>query len=166
VKYVPAAITPQALSVEEAKLRRVEESVRVFVRVADPKFRQIVPMRYFNLMLNAAEVEAYTADYLEQSGPRADAARMLLRLVAVNARLTTEMEELKRSRNSHSVWKLHADSLVVLIDLAKRLAEAVDRLALAVGQQAETQRNSEPLRNSLDKLRERTAEAAKLIAES
>jgi hypothetical protein len=166
VKYIPAAITPQALSVEEAKLRRVEESVRVFVRVADPKFRQIVPMRYFNLMLNAAEVEAYTADYLEQPGPRADAARMLLRLVAVNARLTTEMEELKRSRNSPSVWKLHADSLVVLIDLAKRLAEAVDRLALTVGQQAETQANSEPLRNSLDKLRERTAEAAKLIAEA
>jgi hypothetical protein len=166
VKYVPTAITPQALSVEEAKLRRVEESVRVFVRVADPKFRQIVPMRYFNLMLNAAEVEAYTADYLEQPGPRADAARMLLRLVAVNARLTTEMEELKRSRNSRSVWKLHADSLVVLIDLAKRLAEAVDRLALTVGQQAETHADSEPLRNSLDKLRERTAEAAKLIAEA
>src|ERR1019366_8259442 len=67
-KYVPAAITPQALSVEEAKLRRVEESIRVFVRVADPKFRQIVPMRYFNLMLSTAEIEAYTADYLEQAG--------------------------------------------------------------------------------------------------
>lgn len=163
-KYVPAAITPQALSVEEAKLRRVEESIRVFVRVADPKFRQIVPMRYFNLMLSTAEVEAYTADYLEQSGPRADAARMLLRVVAVTARLTTEMEELKRSQNSRSVWKLHADSLVVLVDLAKRLAEAVDRLALVIGQQPETQANSEPLRNSLEKLRERTTEAAKLIA--
>ncbi len=165
-KYVPAAVTPQALSVEEAKLRRVEESIRVFVRVADPKFRQIVPMRYFNLMLNPAEVEAYTADYLEQPGPRADAARMLLRLVAVNARITTEMEELKRSRNSRSVWKLHADSLVVLVDLAKRLAEAVDRLALVIGQHAETQANSEPIRNSLEKLRERTAEAAKLIADA
>jgi hypothetical protein len=162
-KYVPAAITPQALSVEEAKLRRVEESIRVFVRVADPKFRQIVPMRYFNLMLSSAEVEACTADYLEQAGPRADAARMLLRVVAVTARLTTEMEELKRSRNSRSVWKLHADSLVVLVDLAKRLAEAVDRLALTIGQQAETKANSEPLRSSLEKLRERTGEAAKLI---
>ena len=119
-KYAPAAITPQALSVEEAKLRRVEESIRIFVRVADPKFRQIVPMRYFNLMLSPAEIEAYTADYLEQAGPRADAARMLLRIVAVTARITTEMEELKRSRNSRSVWKLHADSLVVLVDMAKK----------------------------------------------
>ena len=163
-KYSPAAITPQALSVEEAKLRRVEESIRVFVRVADPKFRQIVPMRFFNLMLSPAEVEAYTADYLEQPGPRADAARMLLRLVAVAARITTEMEELKRTRNSPSVWKLHADSLVVLVDMGKRLAEAVDRLALAIGQQAESQASSEPLRSSLEKLRERTAEAAKIVA--
>jgi hypothetical protein len=165
-KYVPAAITPQALSVEEAKLRRVEESIRVFVRVADPKFRQIVPMRYFNLMLSPAEVEAYTADYLEQCGTRADAARLLLRLVAVTARITTELEELKRSRNSPSVWKLHADSLVVLVDLGKRLAEAVDRLALPVGEQAETQAHSESLHDSLERLRERTDQAARVIAAS
>jgi hypothetical protein len=162
-KYVPTAITPQALSVEEAKLRRVEESIRVFVRVADPKFRQIVPMRYFNLMLSPAEVEAYTADYLEQNGARADAARLLLRLVAVTARITTEMEELKRSRNSPSVWKLHADSLVVLVDLGKRLAEAVDRLALPVGEQAETQAHSESLHDSLKRLRERTDQASRVI---
>jgi hypothetical protein len=170
-KYVPAAITPQALSVEEAKLRRVEESIRVFVRVADPKFRQIVPMRYFNLVLSPAEVQAYTADYLEQTGTRADAARMLLRIVAVTARMTTETEEFKRSRNSRSVWKLHADSLVVLVDLATRLAEAVGRFALVIGQQiigqqSEMQANSEPLRSSLEKLRVRTAEAAQLIAET
>lgn len=166
IKYVPAAITPQALSLEEAKLRRVEESIRVFVRVADPQFRQVVPMRYFNLTLNPAEVEVYTADYLEQSGPRADAARMLSRLVAVNARITTEIEELKRSRNSHSLWKLHADSLVVLVDLAKRLAEAVTQLAVSIGRQGTPQISVEPLHSSLEKLRERTAEAAKLITQS
>jgi hypothetical protein len=165
-KYQPVAITPQALALEEAKLRRVEESIRVFVRVADPKFRQIVPMRYFNLMLTPAEVEAYTADYLEQANPRADAARLLLRLVAVTARLTTEMEELKRSRNSPSIWKLHADSLVVLVDLAKTLAEAVERLAVVPVQEAEAKSSNEDLRASLEKLRERTSEAAKLISES
>ncbi len=170
-KYVPSAITAQALSVEEAKLGRVEESIRVFVRVADPNFRQIVPMRYFNLMLSPAEVEAYTADYLEETGTRADAARMLLRIVAVTARITTEIEELKRSKNSRSVWKLHADSLVVLLDMAKHVAEAVDRLALVIaqqpiGQRSDAQANGERLRSSLEKLRERSTEAAKLIAEA
>jgi hypothetical protein len=164
-KYVPAAMTPQGLSVEEAKLRRVEESIRVFVRVADPKFRQVVPMRYFNLMLSPAEVDAYTADYLEEVGPRADVARMLLRIVSLTARMTTEIEELKRSPNSRSMWRLHADSLVILVDLAKRLPEAVGRLALAIGQ-PEMQVRINALQISLEKLRARTAQAAKLLAEA
>jgi len=165
IKFVPSAITPQALSIEEAKLRRVEESIRVFVRVADPKFRQIVPMRYFNLMLSPSEVEAYTADYLQEASSRAGVGRMLLRVVAVTARLTTELEELKRSQNSASVWKLHADSLVVLLDLAKRLSEAVDRLAIEVGQQQDMQTASEGLRTSLGKLRERTDQAVKVLVQ-
>jgi len=164
LKFVPAAITPQALSIEEAKLRRVEESIRVFVRVADPKFRQIVPMRYFNLMLSPSEVEAYTADYLEEASPRAGVGRMLLRVVAVTARLATELEELKRSQNSPSVWKLHADSLVVLLDLAKRLSETVERLAIEIGQQQDMQPASEGLRGSVEKLRARTDQAVKVLA--
>lgn len=165
-KYVPAAITPQALSVEEAKLRRVEESIRIFVRVADPKFRQIVPMRYFNLMLSPAEIDAYTADYLGEMSPRADVARMLLRIVALTARMTTEIEELKRSQGSHSVWKLHADSLVVLVDMAKRLPEAVEHLATTIGLEPQAQARSNALQVSLEKLRERTAQAAKLVTEA
>jgi hypothetical protein len=163
--YVPATITPQAFSVEEAKLQRVEESIRVFVRVADPKFRRIVPMRYFNLMLTPAELAAYTADYLEQGNPRADAARLLLRVVAVIARITTETEELKRSQNSPSVRNLHADSLAVLVDLAQRLVESLEQRASSIGQKPEMS-DSEPLRGSLEKLRQSTAEAAKLVGKA
>lgn len=163
-KFVPAAITPQALSVEESKLRRVEESIRVFVRVADPKFRQIVPMRYFNLMLSPLEVDAYSADYLEENSPRAEIARMLLRVVAVSARTTTELEELRRTNSSPSIWKLHADSLVVLLDLSKKLSEAVEALAIKTAMQPEMQSGSEGLRASLSKLRERTDQAVKILS--
>jgi hypothetical protein len=169
-RYVPAAITPQAFFVEEAKLQKVEESIRVFVRVADPKFRQIVPMRYFNLTLNPAELAAYTADYLEHRGLRSDAGRLLLRAVAVTARINTEMEEVKHSQKSPSLRKLHADSLVVLVDLGQRLLESLEGLAPVIGEQPkpndqlpDTQSNSDSLRGSLEKLRERTAAAAKLI---
>lgn len=165
-KFVPAAITPQALSVEEAKLRRVEESIRVFVRVADPKFRQIVPMRYFNLMLSPVEVEAYTADYLQEDSPRAEVGRMLLRVVAMTARTTTELEELKRSHSSPSIWKLHADSLVVLLDLSKRLSEAVEGLALKTAQQPDMQSRSEGLRASLAKLCERTDQVVRTLSQA
>jgi hypothetical protein len=34
--------------IEEGKLRSVEESIRMFVRAADSKSRQIVPMSFFN----------------------------------------------------------------------------------------------------------------------
>jgi hypothetical protein len=133
------------------------------VRVADPKFRQIVPMRYFNLILSPAEVEAFTADYLEQTGPRADAARMRIRVVAVTARLTTELEELKRSQNSPSLWRLHADASAVLIDMAERLADAVARLASFIGQPPQGTPIGESLDSSLETLRERALEATRLI---
>ena len=162
--YVPAAISPQALSVEEAKLRRVEESIRVFVRVADPKFRQIVPMRYFNLMLNPVEIDAYTADYLGQASPRADAARMVLRMVAVTARVTTEIEEMKRSPQASTIWKLHADSLMVLLDMAKRVGEAVNRLSSTPEHWPGIADSSDFLRASLEKLRARTGQASTMLA--
>ena len=73
---VPAAGHHSAADfLEEGKLRRVEESIRVFVRVADPKYRQIVPMRFFNLTLTAPEAEAYNASFLEEKSLRADVAR-------------------------------------------------------------------------------------------
>jgi hypothetical protein len=159
-KYVPVTITPQLLAVEEAKIRRVEESIRIFVRVADPKFRQIVPMRYFNLMLSPAEIDAYTADYLEETSPRADIARMLLRIVAVTARMGTEIEEIKRAQNSRSVWKLHADSLVVLMDLAKHLPEAIAQLVSKLGDERQ---QHETLQASLEKLRDRSTQATSLV---
>ena len=40
---VRSAVTPQQISTEETKIRQVEESIRVFVRVADPKFVKSFP---------------------------------------------------------------------------------------------------------------------------
>ena len=162
-KYVPAAITPQAVSMEEAKVQRVEESIRVFVRVADPKYRQIVPMRYFNLMLSPAEIDACTADFLEQNSPRADVARALLRLVAMSARMTTEMEELKRAPRYSTLWKLHADSLMVLLDMTKRVPEEVASLTPTPNRWTAVKDSDGSIRHTLDKLRKRAREAERVL---
>jgi len=45
------------------------------------------------------------------------------RIVAVVARASTELEELKRADNSPSLWKLHADSLVALLEVAHVLSD-------------------------------------------
>ena len=121
--FQPPAVTAQQISAEEGKLRRVEESIRVFVRVADPKYRQVVPMRFFNLTLTTPEADAYSASYLEEKSLRADVARTLIRMVSISGRISTELEELKRSQKMSSLWKLHADSVVVLLDMASTSTE-------------------------------------------
>ena len=161
--FQPPTITAQQLSAEESKLRRVEESIRVFVRVADPKYRQIVPMRFFNLTLTAAEADAYSASYLEEKSLRADVARMLIRMISISARISTELEELKRSQKMSSLWKLHADSIVVLLDMASSSTED----AGSVAKQAE-QSGSGPaakaVHESVAKLRRQADLAVKTLA--
>ena len=163
--FQPIAVTAQQIATEEGKLRRVEESIRVFERVADPKFRQVVPMRYFNLTLTVAEADAYNASFLEEKSLRAEVARTLIRLVSISARVHTELEELKRSQTMSSVWKLHADALVVLLDMAATAAED----AGGVGKSAEQNGAgvaAKAIHESVKKLRVHSDAAVKAIAQA
>ena len=153
LKAMQKAVTPQQVASEETKLLKVEESVRIFVRVADPKFRQVVPMRFFNLTLTPAEADSYCADYLEEKSLRAGVARVLLRLVAVTARIITELEELKRANNSPSLWKLHADSLVTLLEIARNATENAERVSTLASQRGHRQQVEE-IQTSLKKLKD------------
>ena len=144
-------------------MRRVEESIRIFVRVADPKYRQVVPMRFFNLTLTAVEADAYNADFLEEKSPRADIARALIRLVSCLARISTELEELKRSQNMSSLWKLHADALVALLEIASTITEDAENIADA----AEGNRDAasaQAIRETVQKLGDRSDLAVKALA--
>lgn len=152
--FVKPPVTPQQLSLEEAKLRRVEESIRIFVRVADPKFRGVVPMRFFNLTLAPAEVDAYCGDYLQEASPRAEQGRILLRNVAVVARMHTELEELRRCQPATSLWKLRADSLVVLLEVARAAYESSKKPS----------EESEAIQVSMQKLRHLAEAVVKALA--
>jgi len=148
-----SAVTPRQISAEESKLLRIEESIRIFVRVADPKFRQVVPMRFFNLILASAEADAYCADYLEEKSLRAGVARVMLRLVAVVARMTTELEELKRAENSASLWKLHADSLIVLLEIGRSVNQNAERV-ITLAEQRGAKVEADKIRPPLQKLQD------------
>jgi hypothetical protein len=154
VQALRSSLTPQQIAGEEIKLRKVEESIRVFVRVADPKLRQVVPMRFFNLALSAAEADACCASYLEEQSLRANAARVLLRGVAVIARMSTELEELERVENSPSLYRLHADSLVTLLEIADTVVESGKRVIAEAGAQENTA-PVEAVKISLGKLENR-----------
>jgi hypothetical protein len=163
VAFHRPVVTAQQISAEEGKLRRVEESIRVFVRVADPKYRQVVPMRFFNLTLSEAEAEAYNAAFLEETSLRADVARSLIRLVSVAARIGTELEEMKRSQNMSSVWKLHADALVTLMDMACGTIEDSATIATAA-EQGGFKAFAGTIQESIHKLRARLDIAAGVLA--
>lgn len=161
--FQPPAITAQQISGEEGKLRRVEESIRVFVRVADPKYRQIVPMRFFNLTLTVAEADAYGAAYLEEKSLRADIAHTLIRMVSISARISTELEELKRSQKMSSLWKLHADSIVVLLDMASTSTEDAGSIA-KTAEQGGSGAAARTIHESVAKLRRQSDLAVKTLA--
>jgi hypothetical protein len=161
--FQPPMITEQQISTEEGKLRRVEESIRVFVRVADPKYRQVVPMRFFNLTLSVAEADAYNAAFLEEKSLRADVARTLIRLVSISARISTELEELKRSHSMSSLWKLHADALVVLLDMASAATEEAGSV-LRQAEQAGAGAAAKSIHECAQKLRSRSDVAVKTLA--
>ena len=161
--FQPPVITAQQISAEEGKLRRVEESIRIFVRVADPKFRQVVPMRYFNLTLTPPEAEAYNASFLEENSLRADVARRLIRLVSCVARVNTELEELKRSQSMSSLWKLHADALVVLLDIASTTTEEAAGVA-KIAETKDAAASAKAIRETVQKLRDRSDLAVKALA--
>jgi len=161
--FQPPAITAQQLSSEESKLRRVEESIRVFVRVADPKYRQVVPMRFFNLTLTAPEADAYSAAFLEEKSLRADVARTLIRMVSISARISTELEELKRSQKMSSLWKLHADAVVVLLDMASTSTEEAGSVAKSAEQNG-AGAAARSIHESVQKLRNQSDVAVKTLA--
>jgi hypothetical protein len=161
--FQPPVITTQQIAAEEERMRRIEESIRVFVRVADPKYRRVVPMRFFNLTLSEFEAEAYSASFLEENSARADVARILIRLVSCIARISTELEELKRSRSMSSLWKLHADALVVLLDIASGVTEAAEKIALAA-EGGNAGAAAEAIRAAVEKLGNRSDLAVKALA--
>jgi hypothetical protein len=161
--FQPPVITAQQISAEEGKMRRVEESIRVFVRVADPKYRQIVPMRFFNLALTAPEAEAYNASFLEEKNLRADVARSLIRLVSCIARVNTELEELKRSQSMSSLWKLHADALVVLLEIASSITEEAGSVA-KLAESGDAAASAKAIQETIQKLRDRSDLAVKALA--
>ena len=112
--------------------------------------------------LTAAEADAYSAPFLEEKSLRADVARILIRLVSCLARISTELEELKRSQSMSSLWKLHADALVVLLDVASTTAE--DAAGVAKSAQSNDAASAKAIHETTQKLRQRSDLAVKALA--
>ena len=87
----------------------------------------------------------------------------MLRLVAMSARMMTEMEELKRAPRLSTLWRLHADSLMILIELARRVPDGVASLTATPNRWTAATETGGSIGITLDKLRARAAEAEKVL---
>lgn len=164
-----AAAAPQAAKIydaqlEEGKLRSVEDSIRVFVRTADPKVRQIVPMRNSNLTLTPLEADACGAEYWDEKSFRGEYARALSRIIAIGARANTELQELRQRQNSAHLWKPHASSLHYLIDGYNITFEQSNAVVATAGQRGLNEKIN-AIRESLQKTRARLETAEVLLRE-
>ena len=124
--HVPTEHLPMRgmdVTLEESKLRSMQDSVRNFVLAADPKSANVVPLKNGNLVLTAAEVEIFRAEYLGEKSFRGDFASAVCLVVAIQACMSMELREFTAKRNSAYLWKPHADSLTFLVSRAQRAQE-------------------------------------------
>ncbi len=168
----PAAATP-ASSVatftnpghlqEEARIRSVEDSIRGWVRAAEERCRHIVPMKFGNFLLSQPEADAYCAEFHQEKSFRGDNARVLVRMVAIMARIHAESEELRQRQNSTHLWRPHAEALALL----QQAAAQANQNALAVAEVA-TQRGlaekAKILHATMERLRTRVEQVRESLA--
>ena len=160
---IPPTSDPRQIALEETKLRSVEESIRAWIRAANPKLREIVPMTSSNLILTAAEADAYCADYLQEDNLRAEHGRVLVRVVAIVARMSTEISELKRKRFTAAA-KPHSDALLLLLAAAKTAQENARLVLDSTAEQGQMEKVI-TLNASVQKLRERCELGEKALDE-
>lgn len=149
-------------SEEESRLSSVQESVRSFVKTADPRFRSVVPMGFGNLVLTPAESDAYCADYLKESSFRGENARVLVRIPSLIARMTSEIEQIERQQNLKYLWRPHAEALVVLLTIKDELTQSADKLIQLATQRGLTEKVN-ALNSSLQKLNAKAGQATALL---
>ncbi|HWH56528.1 MAG TPA: hypothetical protein VN682_02795 [Terriglobales bacterium] len=162
-----AAAEPAKLydaQLEEGKLRSVDDSIRVFVKAAEAKSRQVVPMRSFNLTLSPVEADACGAEYWDEKSFRGEYARALSRIVALIARMSTELEELRQKQNSAHLWKPHASSMRFLLDASNAAFDQSTSVLSLAGQRGLNEKIN-AMKESLQKLRTRMENAEQLMKE-
>jgi len=88
----------------------------------------------------------------------------LSRVVALLARMSTELEELRQRQNSSHLWKPHASSLRFLLDASSAAFEQSTSVLALAGQRGLNDKIN-AMRDSLQKLRTRMDSAEQMLKE-
>jgi hypothetical protein len=143
-----------AAQMEEGKLVTLVDSIRNFVRAADPARAQVVPLKHGNVTLAPHEIEAFRADYFQEKSFRGEFAYALMKIVACGARIDAQLADFQRTQTSAYLWKPHADSLTNLIKNSQALAAEANKLNVVATQRGLTGKVS-AMNQSLSRLQEK-----------
>lgn len=149
-------------SLEDTRIQEMRASIRNFVRAADPKKAHTVPVRYGNVILADAEIEAFRSDYGAEKSFRADFASAITYLVAVIARMDSEIMDFTAKRNSSYQWKPHADSLTHLMMFAQQGVEKAEQV-LEVAKQRGLAEKTSVMQQGMERIREKVRNVAQLL---
>jgi len=148
---------------EETRIRSVEDSLRSWVRAADERYRQVVPMKFGNFVLQPHEADACSAEFHQEKSFRGDNARSLIRLVAVMARMQAEIEEFRLRQDSTHLWRPHADALAILVEAASSANQnALSTLKVATDRGL--MEKAKLLTATIDRLRNRVEQVHQTLA--
>jgi hypothetical protein len=157
----PAEASP-SVSLEEAKLKEMAETIRTFVRAAGSKSVPVVPVRFGNLPLTPPEADAFRADYAHEKSFRADYVNVIVSIVSLIGRMGIELADFKSKRSSAYLWKPHADSLSNLLKIGRE----INSRAMTVSELAERRGLADKttaVNASLAKLREQVQIVAEAL---
>jgi hypothetical protein len=161
---VTAAAPARAMTntIEEGKLKSMDETIGSFVRASAAKTPSVIPLRNCNLPITPAEVETFRSDFGNEKSFRADYAALHRRIVVLYARMVVEHEEFKNKEGSAYLWKPHADALTYLLTSSQRALEASGPLT-EVAEQRGLAEKITALNASLQKLRWEMQRAIKTL---
>jgi hypothetical protein len=113
-----------AANIEENNIRSVLESIQNFTRAAKETGGMMVPLRKLNIGLSVAEAEAFRADFGGEKSFRSEYAGSLRLMIAIAARMQSELLEYIAKKDSAYLWKPHADALTYLMRAAQEALDA------------------------------------------
>lgn len=147
---------------EENEIRKMQDTVRVYLQAAGDKASFTVPLPFGCFRLTSAELTAFRGDYSQEKSFRADFATVLTRAVALRARMTTELLEYSANRGAAYNWKPHADSLTCLLKCSEKLLQQSSALLSRI-QARGLSNKQEALEESLAALRLHMGEVARTL---
>jgi hypothetical protein len=153
-----------ALQMEENKLAILVDSIRNFVRAADPSRAQVVPLKHGNVTLAPHEVEAFRADYFQEKSFRGEFAHAVMKVVGCGARIDSELVDFQRTQSSAYLWKPHADSLTNLIRNSQTLTTEASKINNVATQRGLSGKVS-AMNLSLGKLQEKVKTVTSALAQ-